>query len=257
MTHHKRGDVIMNKVLTIILTGIFVLGGCSANEAHEQKKLEVENNIEQANDEDRNAEESNLDENSNSNSNSNSNATKNEDGNNENENEKKNSGESIQDEQTKINQLEFPSIESTFVKDQSHADKELRLFVEDLWQAVINKDHKYLLGVTAEDVSFSFGGEYGKEAFSQTWKLGNDPGSSSIWRELKDTLELGGTFPKSGSEEMYFSPYLFIHFPEEYDPFQYSIIVHDQAEVYDQPGGVVIERLSIDTIVETSPTPPT
>ncbi|BDA80319.1 hypothetical protein LPTSP3_g32490 [Leptospira kobayashii] len=105
-------------------------------------------------------------------------------------------------------------------KDESDKDKSFLEFKTKLIQAVQKKDAEFLKSITDKDIKFSFGEESGKKRFLESWDLDKNPKDSNIWSSLENTFKLGFSKDKDG----FSAPYLFNHFPEEYDAFSYSLI---------------------------------
>lgn len=64
-------------------------------------------------------------------------------------------------------------------------------FRQELEAIVKARDAKRLLAITADDLSWSFGGGYGKAEFAAEWKLDGDGAKSEIWAEFDKMLPLG------------------------------------------------------------------
>jgi hypothetical protein len=64
--------------------------------------------------------------------------------------------------------------------------------IEQLKQAVANKDASFIRNMLDENIKFSFGGDAGKEAFIQNWTLDTAPETSDFWPTLDAMLKLDG-----------------------------------------------------------------
>jgi hypothetical protein len=113
--------------------------------------------------------------------------------------------------------------------DECAADADFARFRAELLDAVARHDAARLLGMTADDIEFSFGGESGKAAFVATWGLA-DPHASGLWRELAQVLASGCA--REGEEMS--SPYWFSRFPDHLDAFD-SGLAGPQARLYATP----------------------
>ncbi|WP_411824569.1 SH3 domain-containing protein [Leptospira sp. 'Mane'] len=105
-------------------------------------------------------------------------------------------------------------------KDESDKDKSFLEFKTKLIQAVQKKDAEFLKSAIDKDIKFSFGEESGKKRFLESWELDKKPKQSGIWTSLENTFKLGFSKDNDG----FSSPYLFNHFPNDYDAFSYSLI---------------------------------
>lgn len=111
-------------------------------------------------------------------------------------------------------------------KDEAAKDATLVKFREGLLKAVNQKNVKDLVKQLDPKIKNNFGsGTDGLKEFKATWKLDKNPAKSKVWVELGKVLSLGGGF----MEATFAAPYLYAHWPDEYDAFEYSVVVTDSA----------------------------
>ena len=110
--------------------------------------------------------------------------------------------------------------------DEAAKNPSFREFRSQLLRAVEQKDRGHLFGVLAPDIRNSFGGNDGKDAFAEQWKL--DSTDSEVWKELKWILTHGGSFFEDGS---FCAPYVYSRWPDNYDAFEYAAVVSDRLPV--------------------------
>lgn len=129
------------------------------------------------------------------------------------------------------------------ITDESEKDPALAAVLKSLREAVAARDANRLLALVPDTVRYTFGTDNGKQGFIKEWKLDSDPEQSPIWAELGDVLALGGSLA-DGSR--YSAPYLFTHFPEQYDAFQYLAVIGDGVVVREaaSPDAAPLTRLS-------------
>lgn len=113
------------------------------------------------------------------------------------------------------------------VKDEAAKDPSLVKFRDSLLKAVKQKNVKELLNHIDPKIKNSFGGTDGVKEFKSAWKLEKNPAKSKVWAELAKVLNLGGGF----MEATFAAPYLYAHWPDEYDAFEYSVVVTDSAQL--------------------------
>jgi hypothetical protein len=111
------------------------------------------------------------------------------------------------------------------LKDEAAKDPSFVKFREAFVKAVNKKDLKALLKHVDLKIKNSFGGNDGVEEFKQTWKLRKNPAKSELWAELGKVMSLGGGFMESS----FAAPYIYAHWPDEFDAFDYSVVVSDKA----------------------------
>lgn len=140
------------------------------------------------------------------------------------------------------------------IMDESELDPSLVTFLNKLQQSVEQKDTELLLSLIAQNIKFSFGSSDKRDEFISFWQLDQNPTQSKIWGELEDALELGGSF-FDPNHNTYIIPYIYSHFPEEANPYEYSAIVGKKVNIRDTPSiqGEVIAQLSLETVRNDGP----
>jgi hypothetical protein len=114
------------------------------------------------------------------------------------------------------------------VKDEAAKDPTLVKFRDSLQKAVKQKSVKDLVKHLDTKIKNNFGsGTDGLKEFKATWKLDKSPAKSAVWAELGKVLSLGGGF----MEATFAAPYIYAHWPDEYDAFEYSVVVTDTAQL--------------------------
>lgn len=142
-------------------------------------------------------------------------------------------------------EVDFPSLEPINQIDQ---DASLKKMVKDLQKIIKKKSVSRLVNYIDEDIKIGFGAENGRAAFMKHWGLNStDTDNSEIWQELHAILNLGGVFFNDNSFSM---PYVFDHFPENYDVFEFAAITGEHVRMRDQPNlkGEVITSLSYEIV---------
>lgn len=129
------------------------------------------------------------------------------------------------------------------VKDASFAAFRARLIA-----AVKERDVKYLVGVLDPEVTASFGGDEGVADFRRFWKV--DKRDSEFWDELLKVLLNGGYMSENAGVPLFAAPYTFTGFPQDLDPFSYSVVFGNSVALRDAPslGGKVITRLDYNIV---------
>ena len=74
--------------------------------------------------------------------------------------------------------------------------------------------------------------DYGKSAFYDYWNLHNDPDQSGLWAEMEEIIELGGTYKPEW--ECFIAPYTFNDWPDEFDVFEYYVVIDKEVKVYEE-----------------------
>lgn len=138
------------------------------------------------------------------------------------------------------------------VKDEAAKDPSLVKFRDGLLKAVKRKSVKDLVKHLDPKIKNDFGGgDDSVNGFKKTWKLDKNPGKSKVWAELTKVLSLGGDF----MESTFAAPYLYAHWPDEYDAFEYSVVVTDtaklRAEASDKAAAVRPLKREIVYVIDT------
>ncbi|MFK7947455.1 MAG: hypothetical protein AB8G11_07695 [Saprospiraceae bacterium] len=132
---------------------------------------------------------------------------------------------------------------------ESKQNAELKNMLKDLLNVINNKDVEGLKGYVDANIKISFGAEYGINDFLEMWELDLKPEKSLLWQELKNAITLGGTFDEE-NRNAYYTPYVFTHFPDKYDAFEYAVITGDKVNIRNEPStkGKVVARLTHDVV---------
>ncbi|HJT80296.1 MAG TPA: SH3 domain-containing protein [Chthoniobacterales bacterium] len=130
--------------------------------------------------------------------------------------------------------------------DDSSRDPEFRKFYAKLLSAIERKDHGFLISIVDPKIELSFGGDAGISRFKEMWKPTER--KSPIWNELGEALRLGVTFDAKQGE--FWAPYVFSRFPENYDGFDYSVIIAKEVKVRQKPksSAPVLATLSYEIV---------
>ena len=133
--------------------------------------------------------------------------------------------------------------------DEGPRDPSFAVFRDSLRAALARHDAEAVLAVVDSNIKNGFTGDDGIAAFERQWH----PRSmdSPLWRELGATLALGGTFDRDGN---FVAPYVYSHWPEVYDAFEYVAITGTRVRVREGPstddpvmGHASYEILRLDT----------
>lgn len=132
--------------------------------------------------------------------------------------------------------------------DDSASDPSFKKVYDKLLKVVANRDAKALLKFLDPDIKLSFGGMGGIAEFKEMWRPA-DP-KSEVWEKFDTVLRLGVVRSGDGPNVYFSAPYSFTRFPDEYDPFDYGVIVSENAQVRSQPDAQadVVFSLSYDII---------
>lgn len=134
--------------------------------------------------------------------------------------------------------------------DEGPSDPDFAAFRARLLEAIERRDADFLLGALDKDVKLSFGDWQGIETFKKIWKP--ESAESTVWRELRDLLVLGGTFGcDSLPKTMFIAPYVFCRFPGmRFDVFGYAAITGTNVRVRAAPSSKapVAATLSYDIV---------
>ena len=134
--------------------------------------------------------------------------------------------------------------------DEAQNDTVFFIFREKLLDAIRKKDILYLLEQLDPNITVSFGGSEGLEAFTQAWQLTSEEKTinSPLWKELEKTLQLGGTFDQTS--QLFLSNYVYATIGEPYDPYIHAVVVGSGVRYRTAPSlqAKVVDRLSYDII---------
>ncbi len=150
-----------------------------------------------------------------------------------------------QDEEFEVS---FPTLEPI---NQSEINDELTATLKGILKAVDNKNISKLLTYFDKNIKVSFGGDSGIEGLKSYWKLNKNPRKSEIWQEIKNAIEIGGTFEDDNN---YWTPYVFTNFPEAYDVFENAAVVGTAVRMRDKPSlkGEIIAELDYEIVKLTN-----
>lgn len=108
-------------------------------------------------------------------------------------------------------------------------------FRKKLIVAVKKRDRAFLIEHLADDVDNVCAGIHGIQAFVSFYGLAGKTESgyeeSFIWEEMQEFLALGGAF-EDGEFQV---PYVFTQFPDEFDAFEFGVIVGKNVNVREHP----------------------
>lgn len=132
---------------------------------------------------------------------------------------------------------------------ESKKDEDLEKVLNDLLEAIKNKDVEGVKAHIDTNIKIGFGEEYGVNDFVEMWNLASEPEKSLVWQELQNAITLGGTFDED-NPNAYYTPYTFTNFPERYDPFEYAVITGRKVNIRSEPStkGKVVAQLSYDIV---------
>ena len=157
-------------------------------------------------------------------------------------------GDFQEEAETEEIDFEFPKL---LPIDESNQSESLQTTIKALKEAVKSKKVRNILPFFSEDVQVSFGDESGHEGLKSYWELNStEAKNSEIWQVLSNTLELGGTF--SDANSFFTIPYIFTHYPEKYDPYEYLVIIGENVRMRDQPSlnGQVLATMSHELVLD-------
>jgi hypothetical protein len=134
-------------------------------------------------------------------------------------------------------------------EDQSSQDKELKIYIGKLHQAVKSKDLAALKSLTSPDIQCSY--TYGWKNFLTFWKLDKDPKDIVFWKIMEFLLINGGSY----HGDQYVMPYWFDNmvYKETFDGAYYAdnVIAGKNVNVRKEPSSKspVIASLSYELVV--------
>jgi hypothetical protein len=122
------------------------------------------------------------------------------------------------------------------------------VFRARLLEALQQRDTSYVISAVSPNIKNSFGGSDGIAEFKQGWKL--ERPDSKFWKTMTGVLALGGSF---NGDDSFAAPYTFSKFPEDFDAFEYGVIVGENVRVRKEPklDSQVIATLSFDIVKVT------
>ncbi len=121
--------------------------------------------------------------------------------------------------------------------DEAVQDSSLMLFRLRLIEALVERDTAFVYAHLAPEVKISFGDADGIETFKKIWEL-EDP-DSKFWPTMAGVIGAGGTYDASpdysDAEATFIAPYYFSAFPDDYDGFEYAVVVGERVRVRSAP----------------------
>jgi len=132
--------------------------------------------------------------------------------------------------------------------DEAAQDSSLMLFRLRLIEALVERDTAFVYAHLAPEVKVSFGDTDGIESFKAIWQPGAP--ESPFWSTMAGIIGAGGIYEAdlgySDAEATFIAPYYFSAFPDEYDAFEYGVVVGERVNVRSAPSteGEVLTRLS-------------
>lgn len=134
--------------------------------------------------------------------------------------------------------------------DETDKNDSFKNFKIEMLNAIKEKDIDFLKAHINENIKFSFGGGYGMEDFIKEWKLNENPETSELWTTLEQVLEMGSKVYGNEDSMHVWTPYVFTEFPDSYDPFEYSVCIDKNVNVYSKPSldSYIITQLNYNII---------
>lgn len=132
--------------------------------------------------------------------------------------------------------------------DEAAKDPSFFAFRQKLMEAARNHDIDFILSTLDPNIVNSFGGSEGIEGFKATWEV--DKPQTKLWDTLTLVLTLGGSLNVSEQETSFWAPYVFSHWPNDVDSFEYGAILGTSVRVRSRPSldATVIATLSYDIV---------
>jgi len=133
--------------------------------------------------------------------------------------------------------------------DEGQVVSSFRSFRKELLDIIKNKDVDGLMGILDNEIKADFSNSTGKEAFKKKWNLDTKASKSLVWQELRNVVELGGTF-ENKDKTVFTAPYIFTSFPQGFDPKTYGAITGAGVRIRNAPsrGAKQIGTLSFDVV---------
>lgn len=132
--------------------------------------------------------------------------------------------------------------ERLFPVDEAASVPDFFSFRAQLMAAVARRDTAFVLGVLANDVLLSFGGDQGVK---RRWRP--EAADTQLWAVLGSTLALGGTFSADGT---FTAPYVHSKWPDDKDAFEHTAAIGSGIRVRNGPSAdaAVIGSLDFDIV---------
>ncbi|WP_347158043.1 hypothetical protein [Pontibacter chitinilyticus] len=113
-------------------------------------------------------------------------------------------------------------------------DASLQHFLQQLQQAVQQRDAQQLTSLLDPNIATGFDGSGGSSSFKKRWQLEDQ--TAAIWPLLHQLLQLGGTYMRQDSTNSTFAlPYVYSAWPDSLDAFAYQAVVRDGAILRAEP----------------------
>ena len=128
--------------------------------------------------------------------------------------------------------------------DESWKDTSLVSFQKNLLKAAKDQDTVFVYSVVDTMIKNGFGDDPGIEIFKRHWRSPKP----DFRKELITAIKLGGVFYRDNKQ--FFVPYLMMRFPQDYDAFEYSVVIGDHVNVRQEPNlsSNIITELSYDIV---------
>ncbi|MTI49666.1 MAG: WG repeat-containing protein [Firmicutes bacterium] len=133
-----------------------------------------------------------------------------------------------------------------FPKDSLDSHPEFKGFYEEFITALKNKDVIYLSKHISDEIQFNFEYPLSKEQFLDYWDLKENPNESRLWQTMQETLVAGGVFK---DENKFIAPYVFVNFPEEFDPLSYGVCKDNNVSVHIEPNNNSMIMKNLDHLI--------
>ena len=136
--------------------------------------------------------------------------------------------------------------------DEAVQDSSLMLFRLRLIEALVTRDTAFVYAHLAPEVKVGFGDADGPDSFKAIWQP-EDP-DSRFWPTMAGIIGAGGVYDAnpgySDAEATFIAPYYFSAFPDEYDGFEYAVIVGERVRVRSAPNtdSEILAALSYDIV---------
>ncbi|MEM1214805.1 MAG: SH3 domain-containing protein [Bacteroidota bacterium] len=141
--------------------------------------------------------------------------------------------------------------------DEAPTDTAFFVFREQLREIVAQKDAFALIANTSKNVQIGHGEENGIDAFIRQWELDSEAKipQSPLWLELKNILDLGGTF--NGRRDYFEAPYVGGCWSGSYDAFEYGTVTGSGVRLRSGTDldTRVVKKLSYDVVKYLEETP--